>query len=761
MKEASEWRMEVRGRRSHLPSRRASDNVRRPDVSATRLSLSSSDNAPMEPKSQMNRFISDFLQRENNIDSNATSDNDDTSASSSSSSSTITPTHLIAIPLDASHDLTLELESVQRAILYHAPILVHACIAPAKLRLPLLYVRSMSNTSSSSETTQRLQTLVQHVIDQHYLKLPSNGDAEQQQQQQFTAAAEPVLLEFAKLEIHGRSNNVLCTVAQSPPVVNDQVCGGDDDVDNLSSSSNGFKRLQNLILDLQETLQQAGYQSMPPFDGDAENTTNGETVFDLRVPFMRLPQNWEQLVKDNRKYALNITDNDEDDDCMFIPSELGGNGISPILWGKWMDDVFAKNVRMRQVAIYPRLQKQTLFAKEFTDSEDDLSSSYIDDDLTEDAFYLPERFVDLPMGDAAMTKREQELDEYQDERYNLEEEQMEKEWEAERKGERLDVPSPKDGDNDILLAKTRLRLEELFQQEALETTDIEVKNVEDATDATLRIAATEAINEDDSGALDDIIHNADGRPMRPEDPNAIDDWTRERIRNIVSSRAKPMADEELAKPKQKPAIETNTVFSKYKDGTLVPKPPVVREPVRQLPPFPSREHAIGFWRVVRSPTGFDPEEGDESRSDNLVLRVDGTISGGPILDQETRQKASGGTWKLFGTTVDDARLRIRLVIPPKKEQILVMDGRLEKVSFSSDLPLARGTFGIPALERLAEKSENELDDLLHCSGTVMMEDSVTGANKVEIGKFSITKINTPTDPKQFTITVPKLVGFQD
>lgn len=137
------------------------------------------------------------------------------------------------------------------------------------------------------------------------------------------------------------------------------------------------------------------------------------------------------------------------------------------------------------------------------------------------------------------------------------------------------------------------------------------------------------------------------------------------------------------------------------------------------------------------------------------------IHTGPILDQETRQKASGGTWRMTGENPEDARLRIRLVIPPKKDRILVMEGSLEKASMSGNFELASSTFGIPALEERAARANDEIEDLLFCSGNVWIEDARTGSNRVEIGKFSLSKLNVPTDPSQFTITIPRPVRNQD
>jgi hypothetical protein len=246
----------------------------------------------------------------------------------------------------------------------------------------------------------------------------------------------------------------------------------------------------------------------------------------------------------------------------------------------------------------------------------------------------------------------------------------------------------------------------------------------------------------------------------------------------MDSRAKVQMERQLVQPpKDKPPIEENLLFRRYHEGTLITKEPVREEPPPSLPPYPSREHAVGFWRVLQSPTGLPVEEGADA-SDNLVLRVDGTVSGGPILEPETRQKASGGTWRLLhgddnkggddgkDGKDDDVQLRIRLVIPPTKERILVMEGRVDRAAFG-DLSLARNTFGVPELEAVAGGGGGgggakgpRLEDLLHCAGQAWIEDAVTGANRTEVGRFSITKLKQ-RDPRRLTVTVPRPVGYLD
>jgi hypothetical protein len=117
-----------------------------------------------------------------------------------------------------------------------------------------------------------------------------------------------------------------------------------------------------------------------------------------------------------------------------------------------------------------------------------------------------------------------------------------------------------------------------------------------------------------------------------------------------------------------------------------------------------------------------------------------------------------------------ANLMIRLLIPPQKERVLVMEGMVEKIAMSSSLPMARSTFGIPLLEEKAKRASNdisELEDIIYCGGTVWIEDATVSRQlpsirqQDEIGQFSLVKILTPGDTSQFTITIPKSVRNQD
>lgn len=681
------------------------------------LDAAGDDVADFPEKSQMNSYISNFLSRENAaaedgeakdaVSAQASDQGDDEGSPAPSSY-----THLIALPVDSCHELMLELESVQRAILYHCPVLVHACITQAMTRLPLLYVETDAN--SAKRATVVLKDMVQEVVRKHIIikdeKKPEPADiVEIKRDDDGTAdmaganadGIRPVLMSFQSLEIDGPSNEVLYTVA--------------DEKDESTI------KLQRMVEELQERIQQeTGWKTTLPND---DHAADGE--FRPRIPFMRLPNDWEKILEDS------IEDSDDKEEgVLMLTSDQGGNGISPIFWCQWWEDVFG-SARMQEAAVYSR------------------RPGY--DRLDEQAFYVPEQSVPLPDGNAALTREEANHEKYSEDRMA--------EAEALRADERQKDPSKASqpvADDDPLLSKTRDRLEALYQSAPAEEAPVDAAPMDlEVLDAELELDDDDDI---DIEAEDTLEFNQ--ASDRPGDPDALDDWTRQRIEEAVSSRARLQGLKDLATPKEKPPIVDNPVFSKFKDGTLVPDSQKV-VPARELPPFPSGEHCNGFWRVVTSPTGFEVEEGDSSRSDNLVLRVDGTIAGGPILDQETRQKASGGTWKLIGDTPDSAELRIRLVIPPTKQRIMVMKGKLEKVSMSSDLPMATSTFGIPELEAKASQAAAEMEDLLFCRGSVYLEDAVTGKNREEIGNFSISKLHTPADPSNYVITIPKPVRNQD
>lgn len=232
-----------------------------------------------------------------------------------------------------------------------------------------------------------------------------------------------------------------------------------------------------------------------------------------------------------------------------------------------------------------------------------------------------------------------------------------------------------------------------------------------------------------------------------------------RIRKAIESQESVKSRNPVKK--EKPPIKDNPVFKAYKEGTLVPKSPKPKPVKKDLGPYPSRAHFAGIWRVVNSPTGFPTEEDSNETSENLILRIDGTTAGGPVLDPETRQKAAGGTWKIIENNDGDVKLRVRLLIPPKKERVIEMIGFVDRIAVGKDIPLASKNFGVPQLEALARDQSDDMEELLQCDGDVFIEDAITKKNRDQIGTFSLMKLQSPKERGEYTVTIPKPIRNQD
>jgi hypothetical protein len=680
-------------------------------------------------KSRMTDFVSQYLDK-NKEDGDGDGDGDTLSLSEENYIDT--STHLVAIPMDSCHELLIELESVQRAILYHCPILVHACIVPAMTRLPLLYVQAKDR--NSARVTRDLGQLVEEVVQKHIFKSAiTSGNSEDEMDGANEDGIRPLTMTFSTLEIDGSNNNVLNTVG----VANDE----------------GTKKVQSFISDLKQAIEAKGWRTI--FPPDPHNMDSID--FRPRLPFMSLPKDFDNNLNRFKDESTVISD----EDFEYLSSDQGGNGISPIFWANWWDDVFGSSVRLSEVAIYPRRPPA------------DLNS--------DDMFYLPYETILLPEGNAARQKAEARFRKYQDDR-------MEEELQRQQSGQQPTKTTSDPNDTpDIMMTKTRERLESLFQNSNVaEVADAEIES--DATvsggELTIPVETTGPTDEiDDEDYSEDL--KTTSKTNSSDDP--MDDWMKLRIKRAIESRAIVRSQDEVKK--DKPAIEDNPVFQKFHEGTLVPK--VQRQDAiakQELPPYPSNEHFIGIWRVVTSPTGFPAEETASDKSENLILRVDGTTAGGPILDPETNQKAAGGTWKMLIDADGRVRLRIRLVIPPKKERILVMEGDVTRMDMTMNVPMASKAFGIPELEAKAKQSSEVMDAMVHCGGKVcivrgklsirgmcfanilafcaflfqvFLEDAGPKKNREDIGTFSLMKLQLPNDPSQYTITIPKPVRNQD
>jgi hypothetical protein len=532
-------------------------------------------------------------------------------------------------------------------------------------RLPLLYVQAKNQ--SSERVISILADTVKQLVQKHILiqteEVSEEVDAIPTMDEGLNAdGARPLTMTFQSLEIDGKNNNVLNTVG----LVDDE----------------GTNKLRAFVCDLQKAVEAKGWKTaFPPDPNEPANDSVGG--FRPRIPFMELPKTFDDNLSRFKDESTEITE----EDVAFLTSDQGGNGISPIFWCQWWDDVFGQNIRMQEVGIYPRTK---------SDAGEDLSYSM---------FYLPYETIPLPDGNAAMLQTEKKFQNYQDTRLEEEQEKMYQEGKNNN-----DAPTSRNDEPDILMTKTRERLENIFEnsaEDAIIETIVEQEVPEIQNSQSSPTEENVDATEEEEESLDLDLNQPTASP---------DDWMKERIRTIVESRESTKS--RIPVKKEMPPIEDNPVFKSYKEGTLVPKEQRPKATEKKLGPYPGRDHFIGIWRVVTSPTGFPAEESTDETSENLILRVDGTTAGGPILDAETRQKAAGGTWKMIVDEDGDVRLRIRLVIPPKKERILVMEGVVNRMNMSTDIPMASKAFGIPHLEAMAKEANEGMLDLMHCGGEV-------------------------------------------
>lgn len=681
------------------------------------------DGVPLGPeKSRMADYVAQFLGKGKESSS---SSQEAASAGRSpkdtappfSSDDIATATHLIAIPMDTSYELLLELESVQRAILYHCPILTDACIPGAVTRLPLLYVKASSATSAqaTNELAKTVQTLVEKHIFQKYQ--PGEGEEDDLDDELLNVDGyRPLTMTFQSLEIDGSNNNVLNTVALA----------GDD----------GTNKLQTLVKDLKTTIEGLGWQVAFPPDPQRASSEGGERMtssspeFRPRIPFMELPRDFDDNLSKFKDESTTISD----EDFEFLNSSEGGNGISPIFWCQWWDDVFGRNIRLKEIGIYPRSQ----------------GVSALSSDLSYSMFYMPYDTIALPDANSVIMRSEEKFQKYQDERMQEQERQLSPEGATETSSE---PTKPKEQERDVLVTKTYERLEQLYSKSVGgESGFMEEDAIEGVVEATVSPKDQSDDNEDDDEAKLADLSVASQNQASPDD--FIEDWMKTRIRNAIESQE----SEKARKPvkKEMPPVAENPLFKAYKEGTLVPESDRPKKKKKDLGPYPNSRHFAGIWHVVSSPTGFAVEASTNDSSENLILRIDGTTAGGPILDPETNQKAAGGTWKFLEGDNGEVQLRIRLVIPPQKQRVIEMIGRVHRIGMSSsDIPMASKAFGIPHLEAMAKKTSDEDKDFMICGGEVYVEDATTKKNRERIGEFSLAKLQGPKNRGDYTITIPK------
>ena len=735
-----------------------------------------------------------------------------------------TYTHMIGVPMEECHDLTLELESVQRAILYHCPILIHACIMPVVMRMPLLYIDTKSTTTDvavdSTLKNPFEQSFQQRSKNQDFSSSPMdentiltsrdpttqaiykivNDVIQEKVYTTTTSEVQPILMNFKGLEVDGKDNEILHTIAME---------------------GNGTSLVRQIMTEIQTRCHEKGWKTSLPHDPQQSQDDNDDNKqWRLRLPFMRVPNDFEEKINSSSS-----------DNEMRLP-ENGGNGISPIFFYKWWEDTFLKKdgTRLRDIAVYGRTGGPIYNYKE------------------ELAFYVPHLKIPLPPptgDDEALQAKEEYHSQYNKNRYNdymdeesssssfldstMDDELRQTKSKADRRllqtiydssdtnDETIlnDLDDPvviPNNDEENITNKNTMSLEDINSDDDISKVDekkLDSKDINDDSDDDNDMKKSNVIVEkmdqdfiktqdsyivpDDNVDDEDQIQQVEEKEQKPTNEE-----------RIIQSIAKPIAtgDWSKLKKKDKPKPEDNPILKNWKQRrqTLAADSPSLLPPKKKLPPYPSDEHFVGIWNLVSTPRGPSLDQQrlvdgelfmDPTVSENLILRVDGTVAGGPILDFETQHRASGGTWRMFqaeymGNNDDNnnsglvqTRLRIRLVIPPEKKRVLVMEGEVRRgVSMSTTKSISEqnmkeimtpSSFNIPEVEALKKQQEekakkNNNDDetlILSCVGEVWVEDADdTNQNRVKLGRFSLIKAEQ-SQPSQLRFTIPSPKRYQD
>ena len=450
--------------------------------------------------------------------------------------------------------------------------------------------------------------------------------------------------------------------------------------------------------------------------------------------------------------------------------------------------------------------------------------------INEQSFYIPHLKTKLPEGNQILSEEEEKGKEY-DANRRLEQERLaeEEEEEWERRQQQQSAEEGSIGETPFIdvdensfekdlqhlrSSADRRMLQTIFDSSPDLETDFESLDIiqdtnndnhKDVEEQVVDVPSSDALVIDEKATSSgettssDLTHKyeqaSEEEELSPTVESREEESKVDAKESIIRSIEKPIAKGDFssisAKAKKKPDPKDNPIFQNWKER-MSQNAANLKEDVRpKLPPFPSDEHFVGIWRLMTTPSGpsIDEErlmgalDTDPSASENLILRVDGTTAGGPILDTLSQHRASGGTWKFFeaewiGKTDNDddidmvqTRLRIRLVIPPEKERILVMEGEVKRGSLPSAYSISQenmkqlrssGSFGISPQKKKSNTEANQENEetkdevFLQCSGEAWVEDR--SGKRSKLGPFSLLKMK---DRNEYTYTIPAPKRNQD
>ena len=625
--------------------------------------------------------------------------------------------YLVAIPLEENHDFLLELESVQRGVIYHCPKLADSCIMPVSTRMPLLLI---SDDNKNDNPMEKFEGIIQDVISKEIYEysqsqsikrmesvLEDEGITEEQRKGGLNdEGLQPLMMKFQGLELEDgiiQPNEILYAIGQ------------EDDDDNDSAQ----QVIRNIINKIRAELKTLGYDTRLPDDQphivkDDTNEQVQEDIWRARVPFMRLPANFLSTLE-NEEDEDEDEEQNTDEDNIFSSNgikspEKGYNGISPLFWYKWSNDKFTDTIgiRLRTISIYQRQSSASdIFSTSFLQKYIQESKEKDEPLWTEKMFYIPMLNIPLPIGNALLTQHEAML--------------------SANAMSRLDDVSSKYLDEK--------------QQYDIPQSITGTNNIDKSTAGITATAATTTTSSTQNNSI-----NAQDRKNTTTAPAT----TKDEIPVIKS----------LERYREKlRLLEQQNVLSS--------KTPIINTPMKE---YPSMEHFAGIWRLVLS------NQNNNAENDNIILRIDGTIAGGPVLstitttsnkdtdddtiNTYTQKAASGSKWKFYQAKYignnkpsndDDiisTRVRIQLVIPPHKTHELVLEGEVIKLV----MPGKNGNFLQEyGLGDDMQKKENEF--YLQAQGEVWMQGVEDGGEKRKMGKFSAVKLATPSK-KQLRYSIP-------
>jgi hypothetical protein len=741
-------------------------------------------------------------------------------------------THQIAIPLEDATELNSALHAIQTSLVRDCPRLIRACVMPALLRMPLLYVdgRALQNFNLGGGGSGSVDAILEQVVCKAIREVVYGDDGEPSSVPSVGTTspgaplvdiAKPILLPFRGLELQGGDNSVLYAVGRNVNDVSEEKAkkrnpsyDEEDEEDGTyivddspatkaeTNGPSGWEVLEKLVHSIQDELESKyGLQTCWPLD----EPQGEEIVYDLhaveqkerkwrpRVPFVRLPSDfYRNLRADDEKRSSENAGYDIPEGESPSRIDMGFDGISPLFWYEaWGgDDILPPpGVRMQSVAIYRRMgpgggEAESSFYVPISSS---VGSQTWKSDASS-AIGLVSRFDDektglgmrLPAGDAKLMARERREKAKANERLGEVEQREEREWEEGKARWMEEMSNQELGDEKGSLAEFDV---------GMGLGDVTVEG--------------DAASYSTSWSERGVDKTSPGSPVQRLPAPADTE------RPKSDSKMNPQPQLPDSKPRrERPSIEDNPVFRRFRSGqsqvtslgqntalALDGTPPTPDAP---LPPYPSDAHLVGAWRVLSSPLGTEHASFDDANSkssDNFILRVDGQVMGGPILDAQRRHKAAGGGWKMFqairkpidesyefyeklssNSRVTQTRLRIRLLVPPKKERALVMEGEvtrlvvpgsLDAVSSSSERLIMTNSGLVDGILQNVdgEQSRPEAKNgevLLYCAGEAWMEDVEDGANRRKIGPFALMKLKAvKRENLIYTVDVSRPIARED